>query len=131
MPAIPQSFYDIIEGLVYYSESDNPYTIEPLESKSIEQVPFEITTQHSTSEGMVKSINVDNFFQHIIMAADPNDAVLAANAKKTEALYRFLKEKLADLIVFRIESGVRIPIYIVGALQSGALIAIKTMSVET
>ena len=131
MPEIPQSFYDITQGLVYYSESDSPYTMDLLESKSIKEVPFEIAVTFSASEGMVKRVDADAFFQHVIAAADPNDAVLAANAKKTDTLYRFLKENLSDLVVFRIESGVRIPIYIVGALQNGALIAIKTIAVET
>jgi protein associated with RNAse G/E len=131
MPAIPQSFYDITEGLVYYSESDNPYTIDSLESITIDQVPFEIAVQHSASEGIIKQLDVDMFFQHVIAAADPNDLVFVLNAKKTEALYHFLKENLSGLTVFRIESGVRIPIYIVGALQNGSLVAIKTISVET
>ena len=131
MLAIPKSFYDIIEGLVYYSETDCGYVIEPLESKSLAKMSNEIATQHNVSEEVVKRIDPEVFFQHAMDAADRNDALLVKNAKKTAALHQFLKQNLTDLMVYRIESGVKIPIYIVGAIQDGSFIAIKTISVET
>ena len=131
MPAISQNLHDLMEGLIYYSDSDNSYTIEALHSKSLEEVSAEIAALHNTSGANVKSIVADAFFQHIIDAADPNDAVIAANAKRTEALHLFLKENAPDLMVYRVETGVRIPIYIVGTLKDSSLLALKTMSVET
>ncbi len=131
MPAIPQKFYDIIEGLIYYSESDNPYSIELLQSKSLQQIPSEIAALNSVSETSVRNIDADAFFKHIADAADTNDEIIAANAARTEALHVFLKENTSDLTVYRIESGVRIPIYIVGALEDNSFVAVKTMSVET
>ena len=131
MPSIPQSFYGIIEGLVYYSESDNGYAVQALESTSLQQVPSEIAGKHDVDIAVIKTVDADLFFQHIINAADPNDAVLVANAKKTAALHQFLKDNLSDITVYRVESGVRIPIYIVGILQEHFLIAITTTSVET
>lgn len=131
MPDIPQKCYDIIEGLIYYSESDNPYSIELLQSKSLQQIPSEIAALNSVSETSIRNIDADAFFKHIADAADMNDGIIAANAARTEALHVFLKENTSDLTVYRIESGVKIPIYIVGVLEDNSLVVLKTMSVET
>ena len=119
-----------IADVIYYSETDSPFTIEILQSKSPGTVAEEIAQKNDITVSGLKQISAALFFQQIHDTADPNDVAVVTNAQKIVALYNFLQSTFTDLSVYRVEGGVRIPIYIT-CFSGNECIALKTLSVES
>lgn len=120
----------LTKDLIYYSESDNNYNIISLSSTSLIHIPAEIAKINNTDVEHIKRIDAADFFAHIKETADPNDVIVTENAQKASELFLFLQANLTDLAVYRIENGVRIPIYIMG-FSEGKCIGLQTLSIES
>ncbi len=129
--AFRETLQEKIKGLLYFSESENPYTIETIESRSLPQVTAEIAAIHNVTESQVEIGDAQGFFDHIIESADPNDPVMKTNAERTQELYDYLQSNLNDIKVFRIKSGARITVYIVGWGKDSTPVALKSLAIET
>ena len=124
------SLQEKIANIIYYSETDSPFTLETLQSKSSDTVAAEIAQKNDVNVSKLRQVDAAMFFQQIQDTADPNDAAVVANAQKIAALYNFLQSSFSGLTVYRVENGVRVPIYIICFLEN-ACIALKTLSVES
>lgn len=131
LDAFLQTLEEKIKGLLYYSESDNPYTVEMLKSTSLTEVLSEIASLSNVAENEIKVSDAQVFFDHIIQAADPGDPVLQANAGKTKELYDYLQSNLTSIKVYRVKSGARVSIYIVGTGKDKMPVTLKTEAIET
>lgn len=118
-------------GILYFSESEYPLTIEQWGILPTAEIPGKIAALNNVSPEVLKFVEEEVFFNHIMTAADPNDAVIAANAQKFNALRQFLRENLTGLQVIRVEAGARIPIYITGHQADGNCIALATIAIES
>ena len=76
LDAFLQTLEEKIKGLLYYSESDNPYTVEMLKSTSLTEVLSEIASLSNVAENEIKVSDAQVFFDHIIQSAAPGDPVL-------------------------------------------------------
>jgi Nuclease A inhibitor-like protein len=122
---------DKINGVLYFSESEYPLTIEEWGVVPAGEVRRKIATLHHVSPDVLNTVSADDFFNHIITAADPNDAPIVENAQKFKALQQFLQEHLANIQVTRVETGTSIPVYITGHQPDDTCIALVTTAIES
>lgn len=119
------------EGILYFSESEYPLTIEQWGVLPAAEVHGKIAALNNVSADVLKAVDEEAFFNHIMTAADPNDALITANAQKFNALRQFLRENFNSLQITRVEAGARIPIYITGHQADGTCIALATVAIES
>lgn len=120
-----------IDGILYFSESEYPLTIEQWGVLPPAEVHDKIAALNHVSPDVLKSVEEEAFFSHIITAADPNDTPIVANAQKFKALQQFLRENLTGIQVTRVEAGASIPVYITGNQADGTCIALITTAIES
>lgn len=120
-----------ISGILYYSESEYPLTIEQWGVLPAAAVPAKIAALHGVDANVVKPMDTAAFFHEVERIADPADAPIAANAQKFKALHQFLKEHFTSLQVVRVENGTRIPVYIVCHQPDGTCVALATTAIES
>lgn len=121
----------LIAGVWYISESENPFTFEDMGRITNEAVLKEIAAENNAPAEEIKRVAPDVFFEKIERTADPADALIVKNASRIKTMYNWLKENLTNIEVYRVESGVRVPVYITGFLPDGNCVAIKTFSIES
>ena len=122
---------DKIAGILYFSESEYPLTIEEWGVLPPSQVHGKIAALQQVSPDVVKAVDTATFFRQVTASADPNDAPIVANAEKFKALQQFLQENFTNLQVTRVETGARIPVYITGNQPDGSCIALVTTAIES
>jgi hypothetical protein len=120
-----------INGILYFSESEYPLTIEQWGVVPPTEVQPKIAALNNVSPDLLKSVAADAFFSHIITAADPNDTPIVENAQKFKALQQFLQENLTNIQVTRVEAGSSIPVYITANQPDGTCIALITTAIES
>lgn len=120
-----------INGILYFSESEYPLTIEQWGVVPPMEVQPKIAALNNVSADVLKPVAADAFFSHIITAADPNDTPVVENAQKFKALQQFLQENLTNIQVTRVEAGSSIPIYITANQADGTCIALITTAIES
>ncbi|MBV8253397.1 MAG: hypothetical protein JO154_12385 [Chitinophaga sp.] len=120
-----------LTGILYYSESEYPLTIEQWEPLPIADVAGKIATLHEVAPQIVKSISPTDFFNEVERTPDPNDAPIVENALKFKALHQFLNEHFTDIEVFRVEKSTNIPVYIVCHQPDGTCVALITTAIES
>ncbi|RAJ80077.1 nuclease A inhibitor-like protein [Chitinophaga dinghuensis] len=120
-----------VTGILYYSESEYPFTIEQWEPLTEEEVAATLATRHQVDSNIVKSVNPTVFFNEVEHAPDPNDEPIVENAQKFETLHQFLNEHFSNIQVFRVENSASIPIYIVCHQPDGTCVALITTAIES
>ncbi|QJB37272.1 hypothetical protein HF324_05165 [Chitinophaga oryzae] len=120
-----------ISGILYYSESEYPLTIEQWGVLPAAAVPAKIAALHAVDANVVQPMDPAVFFHQAERVSDPNDAPIAANAQKFKALHQFLNEHFTGLQVVRVENGTRIPVYIVCHQPDGTCVALATTAIES
>ncbi|MDF2514778.1 MAG: hypothetical protein K0R59_74 [Sphingobacterium sp.] len=118
----------ITNGLLYYSESENPFTISGWGKLSTQDIKQHISKE---AEGELHEIAADDFFMKMTRLADPSDTDMVANANKAKALQVYLKENLAHMQVYRVEGNAQIPIFIICVDRDGNCTTLRTLSIET
>jgi hypothetical protein len=78
----------------------------------------------------VEELNANDYFNHIINAADPNDPDSLALAQRIAAVRDALMSQLTDVKVFRFNK-ISISVFIVGRTHTGDLAGLLTGQVET
>ncbi|HVI48770.1 MAG TPA: nuclease A inhibitor family protein [Chitinophaga sp.] len=129
--AFLEKLTDKIAGILYFSESEYPLTIEQWGILPAATLPEKIATLNVVEQNVLRPVNADDFFNEIERTADPNDKPIVENAQKFKTLYQFLKENLSNIQVTRVETGASIPVYITGFLPDGSCIALQTTSIES
>ncbi|MEI3796610.1 MULTISPECIES: nuclease A inhibitor family protein [unclassified Chitinophaga] len=129
--ALLKQLTDKTAGILYFSESEYPLTIEQWGVLPPADVHGKIAALHHVSPDVLRSVEEEAFFSHITAAADPNDAPIVANAQKFKALRQFLRENLTNIQITRVEAGASIPVYITGHQADGTCIALTTTAIES
>ncbi|MEC5143248.1 nuclease A inhibitor family protein [Chitinophaga sp. 212800010-3] len=120
-----------ITGILYYSESENPLTIEQWGPLPVAEVTGKIAAQHQVEPNVIKPISPADFFNEVERAPDPNDAPIVENAQRFKALHQFLNEHFTGIQVIRVENGTSIPVYIVCHQPDGTCVALATTAIES
>jgi hypothetical protein len=120
------------EGLLFMSESDYPFKTflwegcagEPLSKDRLLSL-----TGHSPGQS-VETIDLDDLFHVAIKDQDWHGPKEREAVKKYRELVALLKEKLLNIVVYRI-GQVEIDVYIIGSTESGDLAGLSTRVIET
>lgn len=126
-----QALSEKVRGALLISESEYPFTIENFGIITTDSVAQKIAQSSNATIEQVKPLAADAFITKIEKSVDPGDAPIVANFQKIKSLYQFLRENLSGLQAYRVESGVQVPVYLIGSLQNGIIIGVKTISVES
>lgn len=122
---------EIIDGALYFSESENPFTVSDWGHVAPDALASKIVSEQQADPAHLKQADASVFFQRITRSTDPADEVLTQNAAKLQKLQQYLNDHLSDIQVTRIEGTSRIPIIITGYLPDNTCIAIQTVAIET
>lgn len=121
----------ITEGALYFSESENPFSVSDWGQVSQETLRDKIASEAGVDPASLKQVDPEYFFQRLSRSTDPDDEVLNQNATKLGKLYPYLQQHLQDIQVSRAEGNSRIPIVITGYTPDQTCIAIQTVAIET
>lgn len=119
------------EGLLYFSESEYPLTIEQWGQLNDNDVRAKIAGIHQVAANALTPVNTADFFNAVTRIADPNDTAMVANAQKFGDLYQFLQEHFSRIQVFRVEGDTNIPVYIVCHQPHNTCVALITTAIES
>lgn len=122
---------DKIAGILYFSESEYPLTLEQWGTLPATELAKKIATLNKVEPATLKAVKEEDFFNEIERTADPNDTPIVENARKFKALHQFLKENLTNIQVTRVEGGTNVPLYITGYRPDGTCVALLTTSIES
>ena len=121
----------IIDGALYFSESENPFVVSDWGHITPAELPGKIASLQESGAADLRQIDAAAFFERITKNADPSDTVMQEHTTKLRHLYQYLQEQVTDLRVTRIEGNSRIPVIITGYLPDHTCIAITTLAIET
>lgn len=117
-----------IEGLLWLSESDYPFTTIYLENiDNIEPKLLELT--HSNPETKLETREIDNFFNRVVQEDNWDESELE-ECQRYQALVELLKTHLQNIQVYRV-GECEIQVYILGKTESGSIVGLSTIVVET
>lgn len=121
----------LTQGLLYYSESEYPFSVEEWELASMDELPAKIVSLTQSDLSQLHIIAHAAFFHKMTRIVDPNDKLLVENAQKAKELYQCLNDELKTTQVIRVEGNSVIPIFIAGILPGGGCLVLRTTSIET
>ena len=121
----------LTQGLLYYSESEYPFSVEEWALASMDELPAKIVSLTQSDLSQQHVIAHAEFFHKMTRIVDPNDKLLVENAKKAKELYQYLNDELKTIQVIRVEGSSVIPIFIAGILPNGSCLVLRTTSIET
>ncbi len=117
------------EGLLWLSESDYPFESVCIENvDNIKSKLLELTNCNSKTNIEVQEL--DEFFSRVTEEKDWYNSEEMAECKRYQALVNLLKTYLSDLKVYRVGSC-EVKVYILGKTESGKIVGLSTISVET
>lgn len=122
---------EILDGALYFSESENPFTVSDWGHVDASGLTAKIVSEQQAQPADLKQTDTSAFFQRISNSTDPSDEVLIQNAAKLQKLQQYLNDHLTDIQVTRVEGSSRIPVIITGYLPDNTCIAIQTVAIET
>jgi hypothetical protein len=128
--AIVNELQKATDGLIYASESDEPFQafLWKNGSGSLPQRLLELSGhKHGTR---IEEVTLDDFFADLTADQDWYGQTEKETAESYRRLLQTLKTHLFDIRVFRV-GQVNIDIYIMGRTSSGDWAGIKTQAVET
>lgn len=128
---IEQSLEQAVDGLLYPSESEEPFEVicwaddgKPIDaSRLLEQAGYK---PHIP----VTETSLDDFFKDLTTVQSWYGDNEKANTQRFRDLEDMLRHSLTDIRVFRV-GEVRIDVYIIGVTGDGGWAGVKTTSVET
>jgi len=121
----------LLLGVWYFTESESPFKAADWGKIIPSALLQKIAIQYHADPSDLKQINQAAFFDSLISNVDKADAPVVENAGKIATLYTFLKQKLSNITVVRVEGASRIPVLIAGYLPDGTCIMIETFAIET
>lgn len=121
----------LTKDLLYYSESEYPFSVEQWDLASIDELPAKIASLTQSDLNQQRVIAHADFFHKMTRIVDPNDKPLIENAQKAKELYQYLQEEFKTIQVIRVEGNSVIPIFIAGLLPGGNCVVLRTTAIET
>jgi len=153
--ALATILQEAVEGLLWTSESDYPFTVcqwqgqsdaapemsaseivasEAFTPEAFTPEPFtpELLLQRTEhpAETPVETIAPETFFAGVTQVQDWQGEEERAIASRYQALLATLKQHLSDLTVYRVGT-IEIDLYIIGKTQAGNFVGLSTKAVET
>ncbi|HEY3298690.1 MAG TPA: nuclease A inhibitor family protein [Armatimonadota bacterium] len=120
-----------VEGLLYSSESDEPFDVIEWHGEGIaldERRILELTS--SDADTSVETLTLDDFFGPLIA----DEAWFGREERESAEKYRSLRDllcrELSDVRMYRV-GEVEVGVYIVGRTADGEWVGLHTRSVET
>jgi hypothetical protein len=118
-PAIVEELRKAVDGLLYPSESDEPF--EVIVWPAAPGTASDQIMAHAPGPAIGEG-SVAEFFDELKTSED---------AQRFANLRAMLESSLVELGIFRVGAGAEIGVYIVGRLTGGEWAGLRTMSVET
>ncbi|WP_443944770.1 nuclease A inhibitor family protein [Pedobacter sp. AW1-32] len=125
------TFSNLLAGVLYFSESENPFTVSDWGKISPSDVHAQIAMRFDRKPENLKTLQPDAFFERIVQRADPSDHIVVEHAQKLAAFYQKIRSSLSNIQVTRVEGNVQIPILITGHTEDGTCVVAETLSIET
>lgn len=117
------------EGLLWLSESDYPFkTIYFDNAENLDAKLREVT--NCSLETKIEVEEPEKFFSQVVKEEDWYNEEEMAECKRYQALTNLLQTHLTDIKVYRV-GETEVNCYILGQTESGAIIGLSTISVET
>ncbi len=132
-PALRRRLEEAAEGLVYSSESDEPfeYVAFPGAGRLWPMGAAELAALAGAPPGApAEERALDHFLMRHIETSDPYDVQAQRIRPRYERLRELLRQALGDVRVFRV-GRIRIDCYVVGADGRGNVVGMRTVAVET
>lgn len=128
---IISALQEAIQGLLYLSESDEPFAAvswkeegKPLDPKRLLDLAGHIPANP------VQVISLDDFFRELTQEKEWYGEAERADAQRYRKLLAVIQSRLNDPKVFRI-GRIKVDIYIIGQTPEGDWAGVKTTAVET
>lgn len=120
----------LVNGMLYSSESDNPFTVLEWGKINDSDIKGAIVKHYgSTAEPM--PVSTDAFFNKYIHRMEMSgDDVMIATIKNYQKLYDFVKANFKHVDVYRCGS-IRVGIYLVLKTKDDEVFVLSTLSIET
>jgi hypothetical protein len=128
--AIIAQLRDAAEGLLYPSESDEPFQCFLWHDISTITPDTLLTKTHNKPGTPLEEISLERFFSGVMQEADWMDEHERREAQRFQALHDVLTDLLTDIRIFRI-GAMDIDVYLVGRTPSGTYVGLQTKVVET
>jgi len=121
-----------VEGLLYMSESDEPFQVVHLRGDSPGGLKTaQVLALCGRKRGApVKSVAPAEFFKDLVQEQDWHGKEEKATVRRYRDLLRILREQLSEPKVFRV-GQIQVDILIIGKTKDGQWAGIKTRAVET
>lgn len=113
------------------SESEHSFTYQHLGKLLPPALPATLAGRHQAADAQVRTLTPEAFISKIEKAAAHADSVIVANTQKIKNLVQYLQQHLTQVAVYRIETGVSVPVYILGFLADGSCVGVSSFSIET
>ena len=118
-------------GLLYMSESDEPFEVVQLEKPAGAFGATEAClVVNRPSDSRVQEQRLDDFFGELTQDHDWHGKAETEDVRRYRDLWQLFRDRLADATVFRL-GEVQVDIIIVGRAADGRWVGVKTRSVET
>jgi hypothetical protein len=128
---ITQTLEQAIDGLLYTSESDEPFEVvrwtgdgKPLDARKL----LELASYPPGAQ--VTTISLDDFFRDLTTVQSWYGDEEKSTVRRYQSLEDAIRRNLRDVRVFRV-GEVRVDIYVMGVTGDGDWAGVKTTSVET
>lgn len=113
------------------SESEYPFNYIQTGIDDPSQIADFLVQKHQADVWQVKVVTPERFLLKIEKNTSSLDSVIVANTQKIKKLLHFLQQHLEQINVYRIETGVSVPVYILGYLPGNFCVGVSTTSIET
>ena len=117
--------------LRYMSEADHPFDAVAYPAATADALtPERVAALVGSTAAEVEEVPLDRFFAGMIEDADPADPVSQALVPRYRALRDALRQRMADVRVFRL-GKVDMDCYILGTVPGGGIAGLHTKALET
>lgn len=120
----------LIQGLMYFSESENPFILEQWNGLTAASLREKILSAHPEAASL-EEVQPDAFFEKIIRNLGlGKDAYSVQMTEKYKALQAYIREHFTSSMVYRC-GKIRVGVYIVLPVSEKDFIVLRSTSVET
>lgn len=122
---------DLTREVWLISESEYPFNYIQAGTGDPSSIAGLLAKKHQVDVRQVKVIAPEQFLSKIEKSTSSSDTVIITNTQKIRKLLEFLQQQLEQLRVYRIESDVSVPVYILGYLPGHSCVGVSSTSIET
>ncbi len=125
-----QALKDASEGLLYQSETDEPFTVFKWKADGELTKDKVLKRARKAAKTPVEEVSLEDFFQELTKEEDWHGDEEKAAVEQYKKLVEVIKQNLSGAKVFKIGSR-KLSVFIVGTTDEGDWAGLKTTAVET